>query len=58
MRDGFWHPDDVMAAPSVQKTFGAPQTWLCLFRTDSFGEFPMRAVPISWIPSPRAGLLW
>src|SRR5215471_19127059 len=50
--DGFTHDAEVMHAPSVMKRFGMSCTWLCAFRTEVFGSRPMRAVPISWMPSP------
>ena len=45
---------EAIAAPSVTKTFGASQTWFHLFKTEFEASVPMRAVPISWIPIPRA----
>ena len=50
--DGFWQALDAIAEPSVTNTFGASHTWFHLLSTDDLGFFPMRAVPISWIPMP------
>ena len=45
--DGFWHPLDVIAAPSVTNTFGTSHDWFQPLSTDVFGSRPMRADPIS-----------
>jgi len=50
--DGFWHADEVIAAPSITNRFGTSHAWLCAFSTDVAGSRPMRAVPISWMVRP------
>ena len=44
--------DEVMHEPSVTKRFGTSWAWLYSLSTEVWGSRPIRAVPISWMPSP------
>src|SRR6185503_17799763 len=54
VRVGFWVALDVNPAPSMTNRFFT--SWLCWnwFRTDFFGDVPIRATPSSWMPRPGA----
>src|SRR2546430_8372062 len=53
--DGLTHDELAMHAPSVTNRLGTSCAWLWPLRTEVRGSRPMRAVPISWIPSPGSG---
>ena len=50
-------PAEVMQLPSVMKIFLTSWIWLEALRTEVFGSFPIRTVPISWTAEPP-GAKW